>query len=266
MSTRGWVAPCASGRLVHTVNGQYLIALGVDQKLLPGSIVRQVTSERAKALAAEQGFPVGRRQLRDLRMRVTDELRERALTRRTLTRAWIDPVHRWFVVDAAGAARAEQVAETLRETLGSFAAVPIDTARSPRLSMTAWLKVGDAPLRFAIEDELELQAADQSKATIRYTRHPVGGKEIQAHLAEGMYPTQLGLSWNGRISFVLTDKLQIKRVDFLEMSKDVADGGDLDESEQFDIDFTLMAGELDRVLADLTDVLGGEQPAQAAAA
>lgn len=168
MLSRGWVAPAGSARLVHTVNLQHLIALGVDQKLLPASIIRQVTKERAEALAVEQGFPVGRRQLRELRMRVTEELRSRALTRRRATRAWIDPRGGWFVVDAAGPARAEELVETLRDTLGSFAVQPLETERSPQASMALWLKHGDAPLRFTIEQDLELQAADRSGAAIRY--------------------------------------------------------------------------------------------------
>jgi len=72
-----------------------------------------------------------------------------------------------------------------------------------------------APARFIIDEDLELQAIDQSKATVRYSRHTLEGKEIRAHLSAGKYVTRLGLTWNDRISFVLTDKLQIKRLDFL---------------------------------------------------
>jgi recombination associated protein RdgC len=266
MLSRGWVAPSASGRLVHTVNMQHLIALGVNQKLLPASIIRQVATERAQAQAAEQGFPVGRRQMRDIKLRVTEELRSKALTRRRITRAWIDPKNGWFVVDAAGPSRAEELVEFLRDTIGSFAVTMLETQRSPQTSMATWLKMGDAPLRFSIDQDLELQSADKSKATIRYTRHPLAGKEIQAHLAGGMYATRLGLTWHDRLSFVLTDKLQVKRVDFLEMSKDPGEGGEeMDAAEQFDIDFTVMAGELAKLLDDLTAALGNETQQAAAA-
>ncbi len=125
MVSRGWVSPTPGGRLLHTVNQQHLIALGIDQKLLPGSIIRQVAQERAEALAQEQGYPVGRRQMRDLKMRVTEELRARALTRRRVIRAWIDPLNGWFVVDAAGAAKAEELTEVLRVTLGGSFAVHV---------------------------------------------------------------------------------------------------------------------------------------------
>ncbi|MEP7246447.1 MAG: recombination-associated protein RdgC [Gammaproteobacteria bacterium] len=267
MFSRGWVPPASTGRLLHTVNQQHLIALGVDQKLLPGAIIKQVAQERAALLANEQGFPVGRRQMRDLRMRVTEELRARALTRRRITRAWIDPENGWFIIDAAGAARAEELVETLRDTIGSLSVTFMDTAKSPQQSMSSWLMHGDAPTRFSIDQDLELQSADATKATIRYTRHPLDAREVQAHLKAGKFPMKLGLTWSDRISFVLTEKAQVKRLEFLEMSSDAADTSDeIDAAEQFDIDFAVMAGELAKLLDDLGEALGGQPARQAAAA
>ena len=267
MLSRGWVAASNAERLVHTTNGNHLIALGVEQKLLPASIIRQVAGDRAKLLEEQQGYPVGRRQMRELKERVTEELRARALTRRRVTRAWIDPKNGWFVVDAAGAARAEELVETLRDTLGSLQVQFLETDRSPAVAMAAWLVLGDAPLRFAIDQDLELQAADKTKATVRYVRHPLEGKEIQAHLASGKYATRLGLTWNDRISLMLTEKLQVKRVQFLDIGKDAAEGESQQSAEeQFDIDFMLMSGELTQLLADLSEALGAEAPPQQAAA
>ena len=258
MSSRGWVPVTGGGRLLHTVNQQHMVALGADEKLLPGSIVRQVAQERAEVQAREQGFPVGRKQMRDLRARVGDELRARALTRRRITRAWLDPASGWFAVDASSIPRAEMVVEILSDTLGSFAPQAIETGRSPQASMASWLLRAEAPVHFSIDDDLELQSADKAKSIIRYTRHPLDGKEIRGHLAAGKYPTRLGLTWKDRVSFVLTDKLQVKRLEFLEMSKDNTEGDDVDPAEQFDIDFAVMAGELGGLLKDLTSVLGSD--------
>src|SRR4029077_2816185 len=135
-------------RLVYTVNRQHLIALGVNQKLLPSSIIKQEVQERAKVLAKEQGHAVARRQLREIKEAVTTELRARALTRRKVIHAWIDPDNELFIVDSASVPRAEELVETLRDTLGSFAVVLLDTERSPHSAMGAWLTHGDAPLRF----------------------------------------------------------------------------------------------------------------------
>jgi recombination associated protein RdgC len=176
-------------------------------------------------------------------------------------------VNGWFVVDSGSAKKAEEIVEALRDLLGSFAVQFVETQRTPHTSMAAWLTHGDAPRPFNIEQDLELQTADPNKATVRYVRHVLDGKEIKAHLAGGKYPTRLGLTWNGRISFVLTEKLLIKRLEFLEMSKDPAEGGEeLNKDEQFDIDFTVMAGELAKLLADLIQELGGDSGHQVTAA
>jgi recombination associated protein RdgC len=84
-----------------------------------------------------------------------------------------------------------------------------------------------------------------------------------------MYATRLGLTWNDRISFVLTEKLQVKRVEFLAMGKDPGQEAseekqELAAQEQFEIDFLLMTGELHQLLADLGEALGTQPERQAA--
>ncbi len=69
MERRGWVRPRAEGGYVHAIERQWLIALGVNQKLLPASVVNQTVKERAEALARQQDHPPGRKQLRELRER-----------------------------------------------------------------------------------------------------------------------------------------------------------------------------------------------------
>lgn len=264
MASRGWVRVTTDERLVYTVGNQQLIALGVEQKLLPTSVIRQVAQERAEAQAVKQGFPVGRRQLRDIRVQVTEELRARALCRRRVTRAWLDPGNGWFIIDAAGGARADEVLETLRDTLGSFAALPLDTERSPQASMAAWLTTGECPAPFRIDDDLELKGMAKSRAVVRYAHHPVEERVLHEYLRAGLAATRLGLTWNDRIAFVLTDKLQVKRLQFLELERDAPDmpaeggareGATQDSAEQFDVDFTVMAGELAQLLGNLAAAL-----------
>ena len=270
MRSMGWVPPATTDRLLHTLGEQHLLALGVEQKLLPASIVRQEAEQRARLQAQKQGFPVGRRQMRALKLQVLDELRARALSRRRSTRAWIDPRSGWLVVDSASDRRAEELVETLRDTLGSLAVQKVDTERSPSACMAAWVMQTDASGSFSIEQDLELQSGEPAKSIVRYRRHPLDGKEVRAYVAAGKRPTQLGLTWNGRVSFVLTEKLQIKRIEFLEVAPEGGDEEEIDKAEQFDLDFAVMAGELAQLLAELIRELDGRQatqrPAAAAAA
>lgn len=259
MESRGWVYPREAGQFLHGVNGQYLVALGVDQKLLPASVINQVAKEQAAELAEQQAHPVGRKQLREIKERVAEELLPKAFTRRYTIWAWIDPLHGWLVVDAAGKAKAEALIETLHKSLDDLPLGLLETQRSPSAAMTDWVAAGEAPAGFTIDQDLELRAAAEGNATVRYVRHSLDGKEIQDHIAAGKVATRLAMTWNDRISFVLDEELQIKRLAFLDILKEQAEGQAEAADEQFDIDFALMSGELAHLLADLVAALGGEK-------
>ena len=127
MESHGWLPPKEGDPFLFALNRHWLLTLGVEQKLLPASIIRQVAVERAAELAKKQGHSIGRKQMREIKERVLDELLPRALTRRLTTAAWVDPDHRWFVVDAAADAKGERVLETLRKSGNEFPAKRLDT-------------------------------------------------------------------------------------------------------------------------------------------
>ena len=257
--SRGWVSCRGDDRLVHTANGQILFALGVEQKLLPATIINRFTKERASEIEAQQGYKVGRREMKDLKEAITEELLPRAFALLRTTYAWLDTENGRLIIDAASSARAEELLEFLNKTLDELPVKPLHTELSPVAAMTDWLAGEEAPAGFTIDRELELRATGESKATVRYANHALEGEEILAHIAAGKRATRLGLTWSDRISFVLTEQLQIKRLEFLDIIKEesttLADTAD----ELFDLDFTLMTGELSKMLTDLTEALGGEK-------
>ena len=256
--SRGWVSPRRDGALVFALDRQWLLALAVEQRLLPASVVIEEVRERAEAIEAQQGYAPGRKQLKELRERVTEELMPRAFTRRRSTFVWIDPQNGWLCVDASSPARAEEVIEHLRHCLDEFPLALLHTQVSPASAMADWLAGGDAPAGFTIDRDCELKASGDEKSAVRYVRHPLEGDEIKAHLASGKVPTRLALTWDDRISFVLTERLEIKRLAFLDLLKEQAEKSAEHADEQFDADFALMTGELSRFLPQLVEALGGE--------
>lgn len=265
--SRGWVSPRKDGALIYANNRQWLIALAVEQRLLPSSVVNETAQERAEQITDQQGYPPGRKQMKEIKERVTEELMPRAFTRKRSTFVWIDPQNGWFVVDAGSPAKAEEVIEHLRHCLDEFPLKPLHTQLSPQSAMADWLAGGDAPAGFTIDRDCELKAIGEEKALVRYVRHPLEGDEVKAHLVAGKLPTRLALTWDDRISFVLTEKLEIKRLAFLDLLKEEAEKSAEHADEQFDADFALMTGELVRFLPQLIEALGGEQvEAEASAA
>jgi len=259
MESRGWVPPRGEeGELLVAVNRQWLIALGVEQKLLPAGVIRQYTQARLAELEIAQGFKPGRAQARELREQVTAELLPRAFVKRRLVYVWIDPVNRWLIVDAASPAKAEEVLEHLKKTLDDLPLKLFRTRSAPGTAMTGWLAGNEAPAGFTIDRDCELCAPGEDKAVVRYVRHALDGEEIGRHIAAGKAVSRLGLTWRDRISFVLTEQLQVKRLAFLDILREQAERHAEGGEDMFEADFVLMSGELAPLLADLAQALDGE--------
>ncbi|MCX7149811.1 MAG: recombination-associated protein RdgC [Rhodocyclales bacterium] len=255
---RGWVPPRDDGELVFSVQRQQLIALGVEQKLLPASVVRQYAQAKLIEIEAAQGYKPGRKQSREVADQLEAELLPRAFVKRGLTYVWIDPVNRWLLVDASSSTRADEVMEHLKLSLGELPLTLVKTQLAPATAMTQWLAAGEAPGNFTIDRDCELCAAADERPAVRYVRHNLDSEEVRAHIAGGKTATRLALTWNERISFVLTEQLQIKRLVFLDLIKEDAERQAENADDLFAADFTLMAGELAQLLGHLLEVLGGE--------
>ncbi|ADQ85819.1 recombination-associated protein RdgC [Methylovorus sp. MP688] len=257
MQQAGWIAPAGPGKpFVHVQAQQVLIALCVEKKILPNSVINQYAKARALELEEQQGYKPGRKQMKELKEAIADELRPRAFSLRRTIYAWLDLANGWFVVDAASAALADTLLEQLHKSVDGFSLRLIKTNLSPTSAMTGWLAGSEAPHGFSVDRDCELRALGDDKATVRYVRHDLEAEEIRKHIQGGKQVTRLAMTWRDRIAFVLNDVLQIKRLEALDVLKEAA--ADVAAEEMFDSDFVMMSGELSQLLPELLAALGGE--------
>ena len=257
MQTRGWVPPKADTEsLVHSFGPQMLISLGVEKKLLPATVINQFAKAKAADIEEQQGYKPGRKQMKEIKEQVTDDLLPRAFAIRRKSYAWIDPVGGWMVVDAASTAKAEEIMEMLHKAVDGIAFAPVMTQTSPVAAMTGWLSGNPLPANFTIDQDCELRSRGESGATVRYVRHSLDEEEVMKHIRGGKEATRLGLTWADRISFVLQENLQLKRIAPLDLLKEQA--GEQEQDDSFDTDFVIMSGELRKMIPAVLDMLGGE--------
>ena len=256
-ASAGWVPITDAGNLVHVVGQHWLMALQIEQKLLPASVINQEAAERAKDIESAQGFKPGRKQMKEIKAAIEAELLPKAFVRRRRVHVWIDPIAGWLVVDAASLSAAEPAIEVLHKTVAGLALKYVNTKTSPAFGMTTWLSFNGAANGFTIDQDCVLQAVTDEASAVRYSRHSLDGEDVRDHLISGKMVASLAMTYDNRVSFVLTDKLEIKRIKLLDLV--TAEAPDCDtKEEQFDADFALMAGELSRLIPDLIDALGGE--------
>ncbi|AHV91176.1 recombination-associated protein RdgC [Bordetella holmesii] len=259
MQSLGWISPRENASLAHSLNGQILLSLRAEKKLLPTTVVNQVARARAQEIEEQQGYKPGRKQMKEIKERVTDELLPRAFSVYRDTRVWIDTTNHWLVIDAAASAKADEVIGMLVKTVDPLPLENLYVAQSPAAAMTGWLAADEAPANFSIDQDTELRASGESRAAIRYVKHSIDADDVRRHIQSGKQCTRLAMTWADRVSFVLTESMDIKWVAPLDVLKENPENAAFNEDEKFDSDMTLMTGELAKMLAELVEALGGEK-------
>ena len=256
--SRGWVAPCDGGELVHAIGDNWLVCMQTEAKILPPAVINKEADKRAAEIEEQQGFKLGRKVMKGVRKQVTTELLPRAFTRIRWTYAWINVQAGWLVVDAASERKAEDVLELLRHSLDAFPLALLRTERSPTAAMADWL-AGEAPDGFTLDQDFALQSICEDRARATFKGHDLESAHVTEHLKAGRLPIKLAMTYDDRLSFVLTERGELKRLDFLDVIREQAKADDHDDAQAlFDAEFALMTGELLRLLPALVDAMGGE--------
>lgn len=258
--SRGFTAPRleASNGLVHAVGSDYLIMLQEQKRMLPASVVKDALAEKVVEVTARQGYAPGRKQMKELKEEVRMELLPKAFLKNSTTRAWLNPKTGWLVMEASGT-KADTLLEALCRAMDVFPARRLVTSLSPEAAMADWLTSGDAPAGFTIDRDCELKSPAEEKAAVRYVRHSLEGQDVRDHLAQGKRPTRLALTFDNRLSFVLTSHLELKGLALIDVNAE--DANEQNADDLFNADFALMAGEYTKLLLAVTEALGGEAEA-----
>ncbi len=254
----GWVEPRGEkhGALLESVGGQLILQLCTESRPVPASVVKRQVEARLDKIETETGRRPKGKARRELKEQVVHELLPRAFTKRSTTLVWIDLAARLVLIGVSSTKKADAVITRLVDLFGGLRLAPLQTALAPATAMAAWLADKEAPRGFSVDRECELMQPDSEKAAVRYARHTLDIDEVGEHIRQGKLPTQLALTWSGRVSFVLTDTLALKRIKLLDVVLESA--GPADRADQgFDTDVALTTGELRGLLPDLIDALGG---------
>lgn len=254
----GWVSPRQDADLVLSLGDWSIISLQTETKILPASVIRQHAEDRAEAIEREQGFKVGRKQMRELKDEITRELLPVAFGKRSRTYAAFNEASGLLVIDASSRSRAEDVLEVLRHSLDAFPVTMIRTEMSPTSFMADCLAASEAPGRLTLDDACELQSVTEEHSKIKYANYSLGDDDVKQHLAQGRLPKHVAMTFDDRVSFVLHDDGRLTKLGFLDVVQEQASADADDAAELFDAQITLGLMEIERLIATLVECMGGE--------
>ncbi|GAB1101085.1 MAG: recombination-associated protein RdgC [Shewanella algae] len=233
--------------LVHSANNRHLICA-----------TKEALEEKVSLLEEEENRKLTKKEKDALKDEITTTLLPRAFSRRSQIKALLLLDEQLILVDSSSAAKAEELLALLRKALGSLPVVPMSTKTPIEVQMTEWLKQGNAPAPFTIQDEAELKSAADDGATVRFKQQDLGEEEVLAHLETGKQVHKLALHFGQSIAFVLQSDAGLRRLKFSEEFRAATDdvAGE-DPLAKLDADFELMSSELVALMLALVDALGG---------
>lgn len=259
--SHGFVEPRGHGQgaMLESVGGQLILALCSETKAVPSGVVKDALEDRLKQVETQTGRRPKGKQAKELKEEIVHSLLPRAFPKRGTTLVWIDLQAQRIVIGAGSAKKADKVLTQLAELMGgNLRLTQLQTELAPATAMAQWLTEKTAPAGFSVDRECELKQPDSEKAAVRYARHTLEIDEVGLHIAQGKLPTQLAMTWAGRVSFVLTEALALKKLKLLDVVLENKAAGDGRDDGGFDTDVALVTGELRLLLPDLVLALGGE--------
>lgn len=255
----GFVPPRGfdNGPLIETVGGQRILSVAIETKSVPASIVQEKADYVFAQIEANTGRKPGKKERREIKDDVLLALLPTAFPKKVHVPVWFDLDNHLVVIGSTSHSKVDSVAMLLVTAIEGLNLAILQTTNSPQSAMTSWLLAespDDWPDNLNIERECVLQSTGEDGATVKFAKHHLANDEVRKHVCEGKLPTSLAMSWDGRVSFVLTDNLTFKKVQFLD---GVMDGGEAGE-DRFDSDVALTTGLIGPMLGDVIYALGGE--------
>ena len=249
----GWVPPRGEehGALLERVGDFVFAKLAIETKTVPSSEISKKLDEVVDQIEEQTGRKPGKKERRQLKDDILLALLPNAFPKRKDVAVMIDSVNGYVVVDSATQSAVDE-AITLLVRAGLEVAL-VQTITSPNGFMAQHLveeEVSDS--QFIVGRECELVSTGEDKAKVTFKNHHLLNDEIREHLLQGKHVTKLAFTDERDTSFVLTEKLQLKKLKFAVVTSSADEAQDA-----FDADALLAGHAITGLIADLVQAMGG---------
>ncbi len=265
LGTFGFVPPCGDEELLVEAFGDHLLVKAqIWKRDLPGAVVKRELQAKVQKIERDEERKVYAKERNRLKEEIILNLLPRAFIKGKTVTALIGLDR--IMIDTASAKVAEELLSLIREVLGRLPVRPLMLKHSPVATMTAILRTGDTYEDvFQLGDRFVLNGAHEEDSTISGNRVDVDDDEIRALLDKGRQVTRLGFNWlsdHDTVSVTVCDDLSLRGIAWGQELEDIA-LDQLGESEDLitcqRVTYRLVADELDRLVTEVIDLLGGLQ-------
>ncbi len=201
--------------LVDEFTGGVAFTVRVDQKIVPGSVVKAEVDRRAKLIEREQGRKPGKKERSMIKLDVIDSFLPHALVRTTRITCYHHTATNFLIVPTTSKALAQQVVSLLVNSVGSVKTTTINVA-DVKGGLTQRLKQwlgGDLGAFGGLDPRAEVVLEqDERKVSVKMSDLASAGRALNEALDSHFTVKSLGLSFADDVELKLTDDFRMRGI------------------------------------------------------
>lgn len=191
-----------------TTNESWKACQKNTKRILPKSVINDELEKRISKMNKKPS----KKELSEMKEGVLNELIPKALSQSSYLNIFCHKSSGLLFVETGSSKVAEKVADELKRIDNNSTKIStIKTEISPTDWMTSLVLKNEDDGNFMVADSCSLK---QDNKTIKVKNKSIEDETILAHIHEGFVVNELRLHWKGCLSFVLTEKLVIKKIEF----------------------------------------------------
>lgn len=255
----GWISPYGEKSempLILDINGQLLLRLKKESKILPSSVIKQALSDKINKQEATLNRKLKKVEIAALKDETFIDLLPRAFSKYQSFWLWIDTRYKRVIVDASSFKQAEDILALLRKDMGALSLTPFSSETPLEKTMTKWVRNSEQHTPILLGNEIELKDSLEENQIVRCKNQEIDGDEIFVHIDAGKLVSKLHLVDERGVAFILQRDYTIKRIKFdsaiLNKNEDFMPE---EQDKQLEADFVIMTEALTDSINSLIKII-----------
>ena len=232
-----------------------LFKLRIDTKKVPPSAVNNEVKKRAAEIEEREGYRPGRKQMREIKEQVQDEMILKALAQTVLIDGWFDFKNMLLVITESSGSKCDRVFGALLKAVDGLRPRFLKSAQNPSNVMTLWISGADEPPEtITVDDKAKFAFPEGGKASLSALN--LTDERIAQLTSMGGKVVELGITIKDRWSVVVTEMLVVKKITHVDIESEFGEASE----EAWMAEATINADSAQKVHDALIDAFGGYMP------
>ena len=254
MAGSGFVPVEPIGEMLHAFPGGYAFALQYDEKVIPGSVIKDELKKRSAIFKEREDYTPGRKEQREMRELITAELCAKALVRTKVVTCFYNTKDQYLILPTISRKLKDTIMSQLVRAVESIKSTTINVSTAKgsltnRLENYMAFQNADAFGEFTIGDRVTL-IGEQGKSTFDLLDLTYAMNGVREAIAAGGQVSEIALSLNG-VSFRLTQDFLLKGVVFEDGAVEEHDAKDPDKVACFEHEASVKLLLVSKIIGEL---------------